>query len=217
MSRIFKSSSYFLRVVLRPASYLRVRQGERPLFFSDKALVDLWGPLIFSFFIIILFYMTGANLPFFESERGILIQFKQFFGFMAGFFIASLAAVATFDKSEMDKFIEGEGASVEIRKGGKLTTHQLTRRRFLCFLFGYLSWLSICLFIACLIIPYAQPSLNNAFKFNSVIKPYCDGTLITLACFVILHYISVTFYGLYYLVDRMHHDSASRAGTPKND
>src|SRR5258706_8987546 len=65
---------------------------------------------------------------------------------LTGFYIASLAAVATFNKPGLDDPMAGDPPTLREDYCAITTVKPLTRRRFLCLLFGYLSWLSLFLY-----------------------------------------------------------------------
>jgi hypothetical protein len=66
---------------------------------------------------------------------------------LPGFYIASLAAIATFNKGNMDQYMPEPTPTVNVRVRGHSLPIRLTRRRMLSLLFGYLSFLSLLLFL----------------------------------------------------------------------
>ncbi len=57
---------------------------------------------------------------------------------LIGFFVASLAAVATFQRPGMDENMRGKAPTLQ-GKG-------VTRRQYLCYMFGYLAFMSIAVY-----------------------------------------------------------------------
>ncbi|MCK1670190.1 hypothetical protein [Bradyrhizobium sp. 153] len=69
-------------------------------------------------------------------------------GVLTGFFIAALAAVATFGKQEMDDPMPGEPpVRLEHTINTETYYENLSRRRFLSFLFGYMAFLTLVLYV----------------------------------------------------------------------
>lgn len=121
---------------------------------------------------------------------------------LPGFYVASLAAIATFNKNNMDEYMPEPTPTVTIRVSGHVCPIKLTRRRMLSLMFGYLSFLSLLLFLAIVLANALAPSLK-------VLLPL-PLHKIALAAFVAIygllfwHMIAVTLFGLYQLSDRMH-------------
>ncbi|MGK9996690.1 hypothetical protein O6197_24780, partial [Salmonella enterica subsp. enterica] len=80
------------------------------------------------------------------ETNGLLLQVNGLLQVLIGFYIAALAAVSTFSSSSIDEVMAGVPPTlVEKFRGQKLTV-ELTRRRFVCYLFGYLALVSFMLF-----------------------------------------------------------------------
>ncbi|HAV5317768.1 hypothetical protein ABTP12_14810 [Acinetobacter baumannii] len=134
---------------------------------------------------------------FMNDSFGIILGFLQT---LPGFYIAALAAISTFNNPDMDKPMSG---SPPLDKN----LNTMSRRRFLAQAFSYLTFLSICIFIACTVIKYF-------FSIGIVITNYYL-SLISYAIsifFLVLFFtqmILITFYCLYYLGNRIHipHDN----------
>lgn len=178
--------------ITRPLSYLSIKH-------EDKYLYD-W---VFPFFILSL----GVVLAYFFGLDFVgLIRFStslgSFVSNLPGFFIAALAAVATFNRKDIDKDMVGERPpTVETLIGDRKVSMVLTRRRFLCMLFSYLTALSILLSIIGFI-----PS-SFSFVKNEELSASLITVLVYLMAFYMLFFqlIVSTLYGLYYLGDRVHY------------
>lgn len=97
-----------------------------------------WGyPFLAALLFTSAIYVFDIDVRFF-GEGGLVTTATNLFGILIGFFITALAAVATFSNRSVDKTLNGHGAYI----GGE----ELTRRQFLCLLFGYLTFLAFCLF-----------------------------------------------------------------------
>jgi len=125
------------------------------------------------------------------------------FSVRTGFFIAALAAIATFQKADLDRVMAGTPPTIEEfdEDEGRDVTTALTRRRFLCFLFGYLAFLALALFIATAVALVAKPWV---VAVSGDWKPYVRGAGAFLFLFGFWHMMSISLLGLYYLTDRLH-------------
>ena len=90
-------------------------------------------------------YFSPFKLNLF-GEFGLVHQANGLMPILAGFFIASLAAIATFNRPGLDETMKGDPP--RLKRSGALEPEKLTRRRFLCLLFGYLSFAAIALYTA---------------------------------------------------------------------
>ncbi|MGL5076636.1 MAG: hypothetical protein ACRDBG_12550, partial [Waterburya sp.] len=137
--------------LLRPLDYLRIKH-------PSKWLYDLGLPLILS----ILFTGFLVVLPVqieILGESGLVVIFTSLLQILTGFYIASLAAVATFDREIMDSVMAGDPTVLSKKVKGKMEHEVLTRRRFLSLMFGYLSLLSFLLYFFGAFVNLLEPSL----------------------------------------------------------
>lgn len=126
---------------------------------------------------------------------------------LPGFYIAALAAVATFGRqTALDSLIPEPTPTIETWYGGGKIEIGLTRRRFLCLLFAHLTAVSVCIsvfasFGRAIAGPVqrsvGQGLLNIGFYFGSAVY-----------VFFLFQMIVVTLWGLYYLSDKMHQPDA---------
>ena len=128
---------------------------------------------------------------------------------MVGFYIAALAAIATFQNDILDVPIAGNSLTI---KGRHDVEEDLTRRRFLTVLFGYCSFLSMILLpfgvaIRVFYTPNAD-KISEAANFENEIYVFIPKIIEASICFVYFWLIGslmiTTILGLHYLIDRMH-------------
>lgn len=168
-----------------PLNYLRIRYIG-------------WGTFIVT--IPVLFCLLNC-IPLFLPEFfwkvvfkfSIIEQSSNILSILTGFFVAALAAVSTFGNPDMDKPMHGPVT---------LGSTKLTRRRFLSYLFGFLSFLSIWLYI----VGYALHTIQNF-----IIIPMCFNWASVTSVVIWFFYsflvgqlLSGTLLGLFYLTDRIH-------------
>lgn len=170
----------------RPLSYLKIKH-------DDKWIYDWMVPLLFTL-ASILIATKLIGLDGVTNDGGLIDNIVQFISNLPGFFIAALAAVATFNKDDIDKTMDNP-PRIEIIAHGNVRMIEMTRRRFLCVLFSYLTAISIFIVIftrMALAIEYGAD--NDYFAWIGV----------TLFFFIFWQMITATVLGLYYLGERLH-------------
>lgn len=137
-----------------------------------------------------------------SGDRGLLDQANSLVGILVGFFIAALAAVATFDRPSMDKPMAGTPPTLTIVEKKKAYEIQLSRRAYLSQLFGYLTVISI--------VTYTLGSLAQAITFKTIHlgdpKYYWTAKVIFMYVYMFLmaNVIVNTLLGVFYLSYRIH-------------
>lgn len=180
----FKLISYQL---LRPLSYLRIQH-------DDKWIYDWLLPLVLTavtFGVVYLFIPIDKVV----GTGGLISEITAFVANLPGFFIAALAAVATFNKNDIDQLMANP-PKIEILHHGSSLMIEMTRRRFLCVLFSYLTAVSIFLVLA--------SRLCLSMEISSEYFYFASYTGVIAFMFVLWQMILATVLGLYYLGERLH-------------
>jgi hypothetical protein len=119
---------------------------------------------------------------------------RDLIALFAAFFVAALAAVATFARPSLDEYMAGTTPQLGRRK--------LTRRQFVCYLFGYLAVLAFSLFLAIVAAEIVAPSLRRGIPPGALWWLQAGlGTLFVLAFW---NMVVTTLLGIYFLVARIH-------------
>lgn len=185
--------------ILRPFSYLSMSNS------GGKYIYDWVIPLFMTFFSVVAIiygneWDTDKSFGNNNVASGVYDVVKN----LLGFFIAALAAIATFNRPSMDDVIANQfGVSPTIKimhvdASGqcKHITCKLSRRTFLCMLFSYLTALSFVLIVFHVIFVGTQIS-QGSLVFSTTVN------LIFL--FLFWQITVCTFYGLYYLGEKIHY------------
>lgn len=146
------------------------------------------------------FYMLPAK-PSLFTEKGLVNTVNGLLNTLIGFYIAALAAVATFSNPSLDQLMKGRTPTIMNYRQGEVSEEQLTRRRFLVILFGYCAFLSILLFSLGVCSLLVAPSFAEV-AWVSVIK----FVWLLVYFFMASSLFVVTLVGLHYLIDRMHRE-----------
>jgi len=182
--------------LLRPFGYLTIK-GVR-----GKPIYDWLIPFVLSALSMGYFQILNVDIKSLFSDGNFIKNTVSFVSILPGFYIAALAAIATFNRKEIDfPLTSDNGTPYVYVKGVKengipyTTREKITRRIFLCMLFAFLTAESILLIM-----------LNN---FSLPLIATIHSTLylnIYLFTFLIILWqlFVTTFFGLYYLGERIH-------------
>lgn len=183
-----------LSQLLRPWSYLKIKA-------KGKACFD-WGvPLSTALALSIFAFYAGSAVSFF-GEAGLVEKIVYFLQGLPGFFIAALAAVATFNRGDLDALMAGEPPTLVSVKRGHKVICSLTRRRFLCALFSFLTAQSLLITVLGIFSVTFSAWIVNFTPSDMMNLARTFGLFVFL--FLLCQLLSVTSLGLYYLGERMH-------------
>ncbi|MEB7708418.1 hypothetical protein [Citrobacter braakii] len=181
-----------------PLSYLRIKHEE-------KKWYDFIVPFAVSVFLTIAYHFHANKIPLIETN-GLLLQVNGLLQVLIGFYIAALAAVSTFSSATIDEVMAGDPPTLLEEFRGKKMTVLLTRRRFVCYLFGYLALVSFMLFCLGMVsILVGKPFHLWLLTFWSPdviiwLKTFFVGGYL----FILMNIITTTLLGLYFLAVRFH-------------
>ena len=169
---------------------------------SGKAAYDWVAPILLTSITAVLFILLKIPVKDLFDDNGFIKSIVSFISNLPAFYIAALAAIATFNRAEIDlPLISNErNASIEIKvtkENGKVVNSEevLTRRLFLCMLFSFLTALSIVIIILNAIFS----PLINVYQNSIVLMVYT-----VVFTFLVWQLLVSTFFGLYYLGNRIH-------------
>lgn len=177
--------------LLRPFGYLSIQH-------PYKWIVDWAYPVLLSVFSVAVICLSGNQvtqyLP--GSLIALILSFVQS---LPGFYIAALAAIATFGRSDIDNVIPEPTPKVIVKFRGSTNIVDLTRRKFLAMLFAFLTAQSIVIVgFSILLISFGQQIYSlGTTEIN--IGLYLSGILLLLYFIMLYQMLIATFWGLYYL------------------
>lgn len=181
--------------LLRPINFLKIKT-------YDIWWYKFWYPLFFTILFysyIIIFNMYSCKSINLFGDNSLVSYFLSIIQILTGFYIAALAAVATFGKGNLDETIKNGGATLTSSQNGKTKPRELTRRHFLSYLFGYLAFISICLSFAIIVFQVCNP----AYLFCGMAR--C--AILYFSFFIFLFFfgqaIILTMLGIFFLCDRI--------------
>lgn len=197
-----------LRQLAAPVRYLGISQGSGWL--TSKLTYDWVIPLTFSAISTLAVSYFRFSLGLF-SDTGFISGVINLLNLLIAFFIAALAAVATFDRKGLDDAMKGEPAIMRRRDSkGIVRDRILTHRQFICYLFGYLSFCSIMLLLTLYAIRLAGKEAVSALDWEMPIAHFLvTSSDILKVCgslifFLIFYQIVISMLlGIYFLADRL--------------
>lgn len=191
---------WLLRQLAGCFTYLSIRVGTG--IYTSKIFADVIAPIIGGAGLTILYYQILGQPDFFNEDQ-FAAKFANLFEILAAFFIAALAAVASFDRPSLDQPLAGEPAVMSrwCNKSQAYRDIALTRRMFIGYLFAYLSTVSLCV---ALCMPFFE-AFADANKSSSSLE-YQSACLVGhILFFCLLTNIVITsLYGIFFLSHRIH-------------
>lgn len=181
--------------LLRPISYMSIRD-------ASKWKIDILLPIMFGIAVTLCIAALPVKVQMF-GPTGLLTLLMGLLQILPGFYLTALAAVATFNRPDMDLLLPAPVPTVQISVKGRPQNIELTRRRMLSMLFGYLTFISFTLYFLAVAAQIIAPS--TVFLIESKVL-ICALQYIFLLSFNSLlgQLIFITMFGLYQLSDRMH-------------
>lgn len=180
--------------LLRPFSFLTVKHPSRlPLW------VNWMLPALLTALVVVGLWLLKAPVNIFGTQ-GLLERVLGFVQTLAGFYIAALAAVSSFNSPHLDRVMPAPAPTMYIKYNGALQSVAATRRRFLTSMFAYLTALSIVLSLVAMAVLVLAPVLKLSWP-NAAPKLHWVGLFGFL--FALFQMTCVTFWGLFYLGERM--------------
>ncbi|MEO8118020.1 MAG: hypothetical protein ABI606_01700 [Rhodoferax sp.] len=180
----------------RPFAYLTIQHRSRL-----PKWVNWIMPVVVSVIAVALPWALDIHVNIY-GDSGVISRVLGFVQSLAGFYIAALAAIATFNNPDMDKLMPGEAPTMQVYYNAAMTTVKVTRRRFLSSMFAYLTACSLVLtLISIMALAVAQPL---AVALPSQLLVVVKTAFIVAYLMVLSQMICVTLWGLYYLGERIH-------------
>jgi len=182
-----------LGTLLAPTKYLRAKNDHKFAWdWTIPAVVAVIGTLC-----ILALPKPIAVL----GDKGLVHWVNELLQILIGFYIASLAAVASFDRASLDQPIEGQGVKLRSLRNGEYVERSLSRRAFISLMFGYLSLLAIALYCLGLTVSLL---VENIKLINPNVLFYLRGAFVLVYGFFFVQMLTVTLVALFYLSDRIH-------------
>lgn len=185
------------RAFFRPFSFLTIKHS------SGIFRNVIWvAPIGFSFIVAIVFVLAFKNVNFF-GETGMLNKFTPFVQGLPGFYMAALAAIATFGARSLNRVMPGEAPTMHIYfNGGTLKNEPITKRLFLCSMFAYLTVLSFLLTVSGIFVQGTAELVKGLISRDFWV--WAKFFVFFAYLLFIFQLVFITLWGVAYLGERMH-------------
>lgn len=165
---------------------------------------------VFALYVVTLGPDLSGDVGLFSAVLGAVV-------FLPGFFIAALAAVATFDRPGLDREMDEPAPVVRLNDGTGWAQVKMTYRMYICYLFAHLTVLSIIIifisvfggFVLSEISPINLPVFELiGLELFSTAKNFAEVILLFIYFYILSSLIVLTLHGIYFLMERLHQISA---------
>lgn len=127
---------------------------------------------------------------------------------LPGFFIAALAAVATFQRTNLDEIMPAPTPTLVMRTRGADEAVELTMRMFLTHMFAYLTALSFLTALFCIVADLVAPNVtlmvDMVAPWNALLENTLQFAYVLIVVWLVSSIVCTSLYGLYFLGERMH-------------
>jgi hypothetical protein len=121
---------------------------------------------------------------------------------LTGFYLAALAAMATFNNAGMDEIMPGKPPEITVKYNGTSTKVLATRRRFLCSMFAYLTVFSFLFTLFSIAVLSAGAASADLLVTES--RHWFRLVFVFAYLFAVAHMTFITMWGLFYIGERVH-------------
>jgi hypothetical protein len=172
-----------------------------------------WGPVIVASVVTLLFWLLPVQ-PKLAGDGSLSRHMITIFAILPGFFIAAIAAVATFNRAEMDEIMPEPAPELKLRTGLDESYVKLTSRMFTSHLFAYLTTLSFCAVFLFIIVDLTAPSAGLLIgkipeaSTRNVVTVALSLVYVWIVAWFAAKIVLTTLIGLYFLAERIHRPQA---------
>ncbi len=196
-----------IEVIFKPLRYLAIKvEG------GSKFKVDIVTPFVIGLIIslVFLYLKLKHQIDLFDNNSSLIQSITGLVQTLPGFYIAALAAIATFPSTSMNSPMPEPTPYLKFPNNDP---DLLNRRRFLCYMFAYLAYISIvALFITSItIFMYG----NGLLKVPSIIYYFTYFFVCLAIYFLLIQIVILTFVGLWYLGERIHINDPTDLSNPE--
>lgn len=172
-----------------------------------------WGPVIIAALGLVV-YVALPVKPALVGEGSLSRHLIAVFSTLPGFFIAALAAVATFSRPEMDETMPAPAPQLKLKTGDERDWVDLTFRMFLSHLFGYLTTIAFIAVFLFLGVDLLSASGNDLLvkavdgAVSALVAQAANAGYVGLALWLSAKVVFTTLLGIYFLAERIHRPHA---------
>lgn len=195
------------RIIFTPLRYLRLRDGKGRFLLTRNLVATLALTALLS-----VPFLAVSTSNYFHKD-GFIDKLGSFSSVLTGFYVAGLLAVATFSAKlgDLDTPMD-VGPAILPKSAPDEEDVKLTRREYVCTLFGYLAFLSLFITLVSITIVILTSGMPAVTGFDVSIgnrmlyvpREALRALPILLFALLAAHLAVVTCHALYYLMDRLY-------------
>lgn len=185
-----------LKQMLQPLSYLAIRHPQ-------KWKVDWLFPIAIALVCTLSSLGDDWKTEIYRAS-GPVSMLLGFLSSLPGFYIAALAAIATFGRNDIDNVLPEPTPTVKLSTRGENILVKLTRRRFLAMLFSFLTCESIALVLLSVLFLSCGAAIAGIEAWGGLGGKALSLVMTFIYFTLLMQLITATFWGLYYLGFKLH-------------
>lgn len=194
-----------MRIWLAPVRFYQIKH-------SGKLMRDWIAPGLVAAVTAVLVLINLKTIKIFE--RGLIDDFNPMLAMLAGLYIAALTAVASLPNRNLDRLIQGDTPTIPVMERGTIYQVELTRRRYLSLLFGFLAYLCIFTYLVGIVAKHTAPLLSPLIPAD--VATWVNFVGLFGYFFLIASILIHSIVGIHYLQERIHRES-SKPHTQRED
>lgn len=176
---------------------------------QNLQIVTRYIPVIIAVLFVLFDFFSPIDMKMF-GDGGLSRSIGGLYSQLPGFFVAALAAVATFDRPALDETMSEPAPTLVLRTGNKEEPVKLTLRMFLSILFAYLSALSLIGAVYCAFGEAVGPEFKSMIDgveskyISTPIAVLSKATYSFIFAWILAKILLVSMFGMYFLAERIH-------------
>lgn len=187
-----------IEALFKPLRYLAIKVDDE----GGKVKTDIKMPLIIALVIssVFLYLRIIHQIHLFVTDELLTQNIIGLLQTLPGFYVAALAAISTFPSTSMNQDMPEPTPYLGVKD---LPSYDgLSRRRFLCYMFAYLAYISIITLFLTAVIVFMYS--NELLKSSALVSNISYFISCFSVFFLIIQIVFLTFVGLWYLGERIH-------------
>lgn len=168
-----------------------------------------WPPIFIALILTIVVWYFSISVRL-VGDGSLSRQLISIFSTLPGFFIAAVAAIATFQRVELDEIMPSPTPTIEMKTAGKYGPVELTFRLFLSYLFSYLTIVSFAAVLLVLGADLVGESLKSLLlsalplSYQKISSAALSHFYLFVILWLVCKIFMTTLVGLYFLTERIH-------------
>lgn len=195
-----------IRQIFNPLSYMLIRHDGLN-FFNSRQFFEILVPILFGVVVFIISINRVVHITM-HGNDGYFSNIYGLYQILAPFFLAALAATATFSNKNLEKPLRGRDAYV-MRWDNQLSDRKkviISRRAYITSMIGYLSWACIFMYLFHVAGVSMRDYALSLLSENTYFLVRCIALSVSIAA--LINIVFVTFGCIYYFSHLLNSEEA---------